>query len=326
MVDSLLSVDGLTIDFLSREGAVRAVDGVSFNLRAGETLGIVGESGCGKSVTALSILRLLPRETSRIGAGRIVFDGEDLAAASERRLRQIRGNAISMIFQEPMVSLNPVMTIGDQLREVVVAHGRVPARDARRRCRELLDLVRISDGERRLNQYPHELSGGMRQRVMIAIALACDPKILIADEPTTALDVTVQAQILALIWNLQKSLGTAVMFISHDLRVIADIASRVVVMYAGRIVEEAPTAEIFARPLHPYTIGLLGAVPRLDAPVPDRLVEIPGTVPSPGERRAGCAFASRCDRRIERCRHEAPVLTSKAAGHRAACWVVADAS
>ena len=304
---------------------MRAVDGVSFDLASGETLGIVGESGCGKSVTALSILRLIPPETGRISAGSILFEGNDLARLGEQEMKRLRGHRISMIFQEPMTSLNPVLTVGTQIAENVVHHLGVSWKAARERSREMLDLVRISDSRRRLDEYPHQLSGGMRQRVMIAMALSCDPQVLIADEPTTALDVTVQAQILDLMLELKEKTGTAIVLITHDLGVVAETTQRVVVMYAGRKVEEAPVLALFDNPLHPYTRGLMRAIPRLDLDLEEaggrpRLQEIPGLVPRLTQPIVGCAFASRCELATGRCRAEAPPIVDAGGGHTVACW------
>ena len=325
---SILSVRDLATHFHTRDGIIRAVDGVSFDLEAGETLGIVGESGCGKSVTALSIMRLIPPETARIAHGSIEFEGRELTRLSEEQMREIRGKSISMIFQEPMTSLNPVLTVGTQIAENVWRHTGVGKAQARERAREMLDLVGIADSRRRLDEYPHQLSGGMRQRVMIAIALSCDPRVLIADEPTTALDVTIQAQILDLMLELKEKLGTAIIMITHDLGVVAETTQRVVVMYAGRKVEEAPVEELFARPLHPYTHGLMRAIPRLDVDAETtgrrpRLKEIPGMVPRLDRPIQGCPFAPRCDFATERCRVEAPSLEDHGKGHLAACWEVA---
>ncbi|MGE0421894.1 MAG: ABC transporter ATP-binding protein [Reyranellaceae bacterium] len=325
---SILSVRDLATHFHTRDGIIRAVDGVSFDLEAGETLGIVGESGCGKSVTALSIMRLIPPETARIARGSVEFEGRELTRLSEMQMRDIRGKSISMIFQEPMTSLNPVLTVGTQIAENVWRHTGVNKQQARERAREMLDLVGIADSRRRLDEYPHQLSGGMRQRVMIAIALSCDPRVLIADEPTTALDVTIQAQILDLMLELKEKLGTAIIMITHDLGVVAETTQRVVVMYAGRKVEEAPVEELFARPLHPYTHGLMRAIPRLDIDAETagrrpRLKEIPGMVPRLDRPIQGCPFAPRCDFATERCRIEAPPLEDHGKGHLAACWEVA---
>jgi peptide/nickel transport system ATP-binding protein len=299
----------------------RAVDGVSFNVGEGETLAIVGESGCGKSVTANSILRLIPEPPGKI-AGAIRFEGRDLLRLSEREMRRIRGKDISMIFQEPMTSLNPVLSVGRQLRETLRVHEGLARQAADARAEEMLALVGIPEPRRRLAEYPHQLSGGMRQRVMIAIALACSPKLLIADEPTTALDVTIQAQILELMRNLKHRVGAAIVLITHDLGVVAEVAERVMVMYAGRKVEEAPVAELFRSPRHPYTQGLLGAVPKLGSSLSGeatRLAEIPGLVPSLKSRIQGCVFASRCARATEVCRGAAPALVLKAPTHVVAC-------
>jgi peptide/nickel transport system ATP-binding protein len=317
----LLSVENLQTHFRTPDGINRAVDGVSFEIEAGQTLAVVGESGCGKSVTAMSILRLLPEPPAKI-AGSIVFEGRNLLELSEKEMRDIRGNEISMIFQEPMTSLNPVLTIGRQIGETLCLHQGLGRHAAEARAVEMLNLVGISEPKRRLTQYPHDLSGGMRQRIMIAIALACSPKLLIADEPTTALDVTIQAQILTLMQDLKRRMGAAIMLITHDLGVVAEAAERVVVMYAGRKVEEAPVEALFRFPRHPYTRGLLGAVPKLGSSLSGagtRLAEIPGLVPSLKRRIQGCVFASRCDMATEICRVVAPALEEKASGHAAAC-------
>jgi peptide/nickel transport system ATP-binding protein len=316
---SLLQVRDLSVHFETDDGAVHAVDRLSFSLEAGEVLGVVGESGCGKSVSAMSLLQLLP-ETARI-SGHADFGGFDLITAPTSRLRAVRGREIAFIFQEPMTSLNPSLRIGGQISEVVRRHLGVGRGDARRRAVELLDLVGIPAPERRVDEYPHQLSGGMRQRVMIAIALACDPKILIADEPTTALDVTIQAGILDLLRDIRERLGTAIILITHNLGVVADIADRVIVMYAGRKVEEAPVHDLYARPQHPYTIGLLGAIPRPGAADEQgRLREIPGRVPSLAELPAACAFAPRCPRADDRTRSELPLLREVRPAHVVACF------
>jgi peptide/nickel transport system ATP-binding protein len=315
----ILEVRDLHTQFNTLDGVVRAVDGVSFDLERGETLGIVGESGCGKSVTALSILRLIPTETGRIASGSIKFEGEELTGLSEAAMMRLRGHRISMIFQEPMTSLNPVLTVGTQIAENVTRHLGVSWKAARERAREMLDLVRIADAKRRLDEYPHQLSGGMRQRVMIAMALSCDPQVLIADEPTTALDVTIQAQILDLMLDLKEKTGTAIVLITHDLGVVAETAQRVVVMYAGRKVEEAPVEALFDNPLHPYTRGLMAAIPRLDTDAA-RLQEIPGMVPLLTGPIVGCAFAARCLLVTDRCRAEAPPVIDAGGGHTVACW------
>ncbi|WP_454692671.1 ABC transporter ATP-binding protein [Achromobacter aloeverae] len=318
---ALLEVDDLQVHFRGRDGVNRAVDGLSFHVEQGETLAIVGESGCGKSVTSMSILRLLPRRSGRI-AGSIRYGGKDLLNASDRELRRIRGNEISMIFQEPMTSLNPVLTIGRQIGETLRLHQGMDRQAARARAVEMLARVGIPEPARRVGEYPHQLSGGMRQRVMIAIALACKPMLLIADEPTTALDVTIQAQILGLMHDLKQDTGTSIILITHDLGVVAESAQRVMVMYAGRKVEEAPVRDLFAHPLHPYTRGLLGAVPRLGSSLrgeATRLAEIPGQVPSLRQPIVGCAFAGRCPQAVDVCRRIAPAMEAKRPGHVAAC-------
>jgi peptide/nickel transport system ATP-binding protein len=322
MAAPLLEVDGLKTHFFTRDGVVRAVDGVSFSIQPGETLALVGESGCGKSVTSLSIMRLIASPPGRVVAGAVRFNGRDLLGLGEAAMRRVRGNEISMIFQEPMTSLNPVLTIGRQIAETLVLHRAMARGDAMARAVELLRLVNIPEPARRAAEYPHQMSGGMRQRVMIAMALACDPKLLIADEPTTALDVTIQAQILDLMRELQAKTGAAILLITHDLGVVAEMAQRVVVMYAGRKVEEAPVEELFARPRHPYTRGLMNSMPRLGAGhgARTRLQEIPGMVPSLREPIAGCAFASRCAYAVDACRGGAPALEARAEGHHVACW------
>ncbi len=318
----LLEVENLQTHFGTPDGTVRAVEGLSFTIAGGETVAIVGESGCGKSVTSMSILRLIQEPPGRI-AGKIRFEGKNLLELPETAMRHIRGNEISMIFQEPMTSLNPVLTIGRQIGETVRLHQRLSAHAAEQKAIEALTLVGIPEPKRRVREYPHQLSGGMRQRVMIAMALACNPKLLIADEPTTALDVTIQAQILDLMRDLKRRLGSAIMLITHDLGVVAEMAERVVVMYAGRKVEEAPVRDIFARPLHPYTRGLLGAVPKLGSSLQaggrSKLTEIPGLVPSLRAKIVGCAFAGRCPRATEFCTRVAPAIEPKAPGHLAAC-------
>ena len=321
----LLEVDDLTTYFFTRDGVVRAVDGVSFRVGRGETLAIVGESGCGKSVTSLSIMRLIASPPGRTVRGRVLFEGRDLLQLPEPEMRKVRGDAISMIFQEPMTSLNPVLTIGHQVAEALVVHRGLSKEQAAQRMIELLRLVKMPEAERRASQYPHQLSGGMRQRVMIAMALACEPRLLIADEPTTALDVTIQAQILELMRELQQKTGAAIVLITHDLGVVAEMAERVVVMYAGRKVEEATVLELFAHPRHPYTRGLLLSIPKLGARNCEegrrtRLAEIAGTVPSLSEPIVGCAFAPRCRYAVARCRSESPPLEEKAIDHLAACW------
>ncbi len=326
-MNNILEVRDLQTQFNTLDGVVRAVDGVSFDLARGETLGIVGESGCGKSVTALSILRLIPPETGRIVGGSIKFEGEELTGLSEAEMKRLRGHRISMIFQEPMTSLNPVLTVGTQIAENVVRHLHLPKKAAMDRAVEMLDLVRIADPARRVHEYPHQLSGGMRQRVMIAMALSCDPQVLIADEPTTALDVTIQAQILDLMLELKEKTGTAIVLITHDLGVVAETTERVVVMYAGRKVEEAGVEALFEEPLHPYTRGLMRAIPRLDveadaAGTRPRLQEIPGMVPVLTRLIVGCAFAPRCAFATDHCRTDAPPLLEALVGHKVACWEV----
>jgi peptide/nickel transport system ATP-binding protein len=321
----VLEIDDLKVYFANRDGIFRAVDGVSFSLDPGETLGIVGESGCGKSVTAMSVLRLIPSPPSVVAGGAIRYRGTDLLKVSERRMREIRGNEISMIFQDPMTSLNPVLTIGEQIAETIILHQKLGRRAAWERSVEMLQLVNIPEPRRRAGEYPHQFSGGMRQRAMIALALACHPNVLIADEPSTALDVTIQAQILDLMLKLKEEFGTAIIMITHDLGVVAETCARVLVMYAGRKVEEAPVAELFSSPLHPYTHGLLASIPRLDlggAPQVgrQRLTEIPGMVPSLHDRVGGCSFAPRCPRATAQCREAAPPLEPHGGGRMVACW------
>jgi peptide/nickel transport system ATP-binding protein len=319
----ILDVKGLQTVFFTASGLFRAVDDVSFNVRRGQTLAIVGESGCGKSVTALSVMRLVPDPPGRIVGGSVVLEGTDLLGLDEDKMRAIRGNRISMIFQEPMTSLNPVMRIGDQITEAVRLHRPMTRKEAWKQAVEMLRLVRIPVPERRAHEYPHQLSGGMRQRAMIAMALACRPALLIADEPTTALDVTIQAQILQLILELQKELGMGLILITHDLGVVAQTAQRVIVMYAGKKVEEADVETLFANPKHPYTRGLMASIPGVPAAgakANARLVEIPGMVPSLTRLPKGCAFAPRCELAIARCRDEYPPLETQCDDHLAACW------
>ncbi len=318
---ALLEVENLQTHFRAADGINRAVDGVNFHVNAGETVAIVGESGCGKSVTAMSILRLIPEPPGKI-AGAIRFDGRDLLTLSDKEMRAIRGNEISMIFQEPMTSLNPVLTVGRQIGETLRLHQGMSSSQAEARAVEMLKLVGIPEPERRVREYPHQLSGGMRQRVMIAIALACNPKLLIADEPTTALDVTIQAQILDLMRDLKNTVGAAIVIITHDLGVVAEVAERVIVMYAGRKVEEAGVEKLFRNPRHPYTQGLLGSMPKLGSSLTGeetRLQEIPGLVPSLKRKLDGCVFASRCAHATDLCRTVAPALEQKDEGHIAAC-------
>ena len=322
--DSLLKVQGLKTHFYTEDGIVRAVDGVDFALEPGETLGFVGESGCGKSVTALSILRLIPQPPGKIVSGELNFKGEDLRSLSLDRMRRIRGKDISMIFQEPMTSLNPVFNIGKQISEAIQLHEGLAAKESLNKATEMLHLVGIPSPEKRIRDYPHQLSGGMRQRVMIAMALSCNPNILIADEPTTALDVTIQAQILRLISDLQKKVGMAVILITHNLGIIAQTAWRVAVMYMGKIVEEGEVRKLFGEPLHPYTQGLLKSLPNFykDSVKKDRLEEIPGVVGSLLTPPPGCYFSPRCKYTMEICRQEEPQLLEAQPGHEVRCWRV----
>jgi len=320
---TILQIENLQTHFFTAIGTVRAVDGVSCELKSGEILGVVGESGCGKSVTALSILRLIANPPGRIVGGAIRFEGRNLLELSEAEMERIRGNDISMIFQEPMTSLNPLFTVGWQISEAIALHQGLAKRDAWDKAVEMLRRVQIPEAERRAHAYPHQMSGGMRQRVMIAMALSCNPKVLIADEPTTALDVTIQAQILDLMRDLQETLGTAIILITHDMGVVAENADRVVVMYAGRKVEEALAAELFDNPGHPYTQGLLGSIPHLDTAAHSRrtrLNEIKGMVPSLFNLPAGCSFAPRCSLATDQCRATAPPLEQHRPGHWVACW------
>jgi peptide/nickel transport system ATP-binding protein len=322
----VLEVSGLSTVFHTRRGLVRAVQDVSFSVNAGETLAIVGESGCGKTITALSLMRLVPMPPGEITSGSVKLDGVDLLQLDERSMRQMRGSKIAMIFQEPMTALNPLLTIGRQIAEMVMLHDKAPRTIAKTRAVEMLHRVRIPEPDRRAREYPHQMSGGMRQRAMIAMALACKPKVLVADEPTTALDVTIQAQILDLIGDLRKEFGTAVVLITHDLGVVAETAERVVVMYAGRKVEEASVREVFARPLHPYMRGLMNSIPRvgsargLNISPDERLQEIAGIVPPLNDLPPGCAFNPRCIQADEQCRIERPPFERKQPDHFAACW------
>ncbi|MBS0224053.1 MAG: ABC transporter ATP-binding protein [Proteobacteria bacterium] len=322
MTEPLLAIEGLRTSFRTLDGAINAVDGVSWTLDKGEILGIVGESGCGKSMTALSIMGLVPNPPGQV-EGSVRLGGRELVGLPEKEMRSVRGNDISMVFQEPMTSLDPVMRVVKQIAEPLILHQGLSRRAAHARAVELLGHVRIPEPERRAQEYPHQLSGGMRQRVMIAMALACRPAVLVADEPTTALDVTIQAQILSLLLDLRREFGTSIIMITHDLGVIAQTADRVIVMYAGRKVEEAPVARIFAHPQHPYTVGLLGSVPRIDrtGTVPhQRLAEIEGVVPVLDQAIVGCRFAPRCPLASDRCRREDPPLEAKQSDHLAACW------
>ncbi len=323
MSEPILTVEDLRTYFHTDGGVAKAVDGVSFTLNKGETLGLVGESGCGKSVTSLSIMRLIPEPPGEIVSGQIRFNGRNLLSLEERALQGVRGNDIAMIFQEPMTSLNPVFTCGDQIDEAVMLHQRLGRRAARAKTVDMLDLVGIPDPGQRANEYPHQLSGGMRQRIMIAMALSCNPELLIADEPTTALDVTIQAQILELLDRLQRELGMAVLMITHDLGVIAEVADRVAVMYAGKIVETGTVDEIFADPRHPYTRGLLESIPTLNEEK-SRLSVIPGTVPDATRFPAGCRFAPRCSLAENICEANEPLLEPTACNRHVACWMVED--
>ena len=323
MNDVLLNIEGLHTYFFADDKVAKSVRGVDLSIGRGETLGLVGESGSGKSVTAQSILRLIQQPAGRIVQGRIVFEGTDLASVGEEEMRRIRGNSISMIFQEPMTSLNPVIRIGEQIAEVVRLHRGLPPREALAYATDMLAKVGIADPARRITQFPHELSGGMRQRVMIAIALACGPRLLVADEPTTALDVTIQAQILDLMRALQRDSGVSILLITHDLGVVAEMAQRVAVMYAGQIVEHADVASLFGRPLHPYTEGLMASIPRMDEPPPpDRMLPaIAGMVPNVHDLPVGCAFQDRCPKVHERCRLEEPPLAAVGTTHDVRCWL-----
>lgn len=325
--EPLLEVTKLCVEFETRDGTAKVLDEVSLELRPGETLGIVGESGCGKSMTALSIMRLIPSPPGAITAGQVLLCGEDLLSLSERRMRDIRGKDISMIFQEPMTSLNPVFTVGEQIAESLRLHENFSKRDAAKRAVDILRSVGIPEPQAMAVSYPHQLSGGMRQRVMIAIALACGPKVIIADEPTTALDVTVQAQIFDLLRDLNQHLRTAIILITHDMGAIAEMTDRVTVMYAGRVVEEGPVEAILETPRHPYTQGLIACVPQLDPnPGSERppLEEIPGVVPPLTRLGSGCAFAPRCKHALARCHDERPEQLPIASGHSAACWLLVE--
>ena len=317
-MSGLLEVRNLYTTFVTDDGEVHVLEDVSFSVHAGRTLAIVGESGCGKSVTSLSVMGLLPRPEGRISGGSIRFEGRELVGMLEHELQDVRGNGMAMIFQEPMTSLNPAFPIGDQIMEGLMRHRGLSRAKARERAIDMLRKVRIPSPEQRLEEYPHKLSGGMRQRVMIAMGLACEPRLLIADEPTTALDVTIQAQILELMRNLQAETGTAIVLITHDLGVVAEVADEVAVMYAGRIVEQAPVEALFEKPQHPYTVGLLGSIPRLDAQR-ERLASIEGQVPPPSQRPPGCAFAERCPFADADCRLRQPGLREVGEGHWSAC-------
>ena len=325
---ALLEIDDLSVEFATRQGRALALNGVSLSVDPGETLGIVGESGCGKSITAMSVMGLIPQPPGRITGGQIRLDGEDIAHATERRMRRLRGAEIAMIFQEPMTSLNPVFTVGDQIAEAILLHQKVSHDQAMKRAVELLARVGIPEPAARARSFPHQLSGGMRQRVMIAMAVSCRPRVLIADEPTTALDVTVQAQIFDLLNEVQRDYGSAIVLITHDMGVISEMADRVAVMYAGRVIEHGTADEVLDQPLHPYARGLIGCIPTLDAPVgpngrPAPLTEIPGVVPPLHALGQGCAFAERCPRRFERCNAARPPLDA-AMPHPVACHAVSE--
>jgi peptide/nickel transport system ATP-binding protein len=323
MAEKLLEIKNLQTHFSSDRGVVKAVDGVTISVNKGETVGVVGESGCGKSVTSLSVMRLLKDTPGKIVGGSIEFEGKDLTNLSEKEMRLIRGNEIAMIFQEPMTSLNPVYKIGRQIEEAVMLHLKYDKKQAREHAINMLKLVGIPRAEEIVDEYPYQLSGGMRQRVMIAMAMACKPKLLIADEPTTALDVTIQAQILDLMRKVSEESGTSIMMITHDLGVVAEMCDRVVVMYAGKVVEEADVFTIFEDPKHPYTIGLLDSVPKLGQKI-TRLESIPGNVPTPGNMPQGCKFAPRCNKVMEICRNQDPELTSIDNDHTCRCWLYQD--
>lgn len=321
MPEQLLQLQDLKTHFVTRDGVVHAVNGVSLTLNEGETIGLVGESGCGKSVTMMSMLRLIPMPPGKIVSGSALYHGQDLLKMSDEEIRQIRGAQISIVFQDPMTSFNPVLTIGRQVAEPLEIHLGMSRKEAMQRVVELLEMVGIPQAKDRVNDYPHQFSGGMRQRVMIAMALACNPQILIADEPTTALDVTIQAQIVDLVKRLRDELGMAIIWITHDLGIVAGLAQRVIVMYGGYFIEEAPVKELYRNPLHPYTIGLLGSLPRLDRSERRRLVSIEGLPPILYEEPRYCPFASRCKYAVDRCWQENPRLETIDSGHRVACWV-----
>jgi oligopeptide transport system ATP-binding protein len=320
-MENLLEIKDLETRFYTEDGVVHAVNGVSYNMKPGEILGVVGESGCGKSVHALSIMRLIPDPPGKIEAGEVLFNGRDLLQVSDSEIRQIRGGAIAMVFQDPMSSLNPAYTVGYQISEAIMIHKDFDKQQAAERSAELLEMVGIPDAKQRLDDYPHQFSGGMRQRAMLAMALSCEPSLLIADEPTTALDVTIQAQIVDLVRRLQENLGMAVMWITHDLGVVADLAHIINVMYAGLIIERGDVYEIYGHPRHPYTMGLLGSLPRLDEAPGTKLVSIPGLPPDLVELPQGCPFYARCDYRIEKCLDDRPQLvTTNGVDHQVACW------
>ncbi len=325
-MDNVLEIKDLATYFYTHDGVVKAVDGISYEVREGETLGIVGESGCGKSVSALSVMRLIADPPGKIEHGEVIFEGRDLLHLSDAEMRTVRGNRIGMIFQEPMTSLNPVLTIERQLTETLELHLKMTKNEARTRAGELLEMVGIPDPDRRLKDYPHQMSGGMRQRVMIAMAISCNPRLIIADEPTTALDVTIQAQILELMQSLSKDLGTALIIITHNLGVVARYASRVAVMYAGKIIETADSLALYGEPRHPYTLGLLNSVPRLDEEMGTKLEPIEGLPPDLIDMPDRCSFAPRCRYAIEKCATDAPSLGEVGSGHESACWRASELS
>ncbi len=318
---ALLEVRDLKTQFFTQDGVVKAVDGISFYVNAGETLGIVGESGCGKSVSVLSVMRLIPQPPGKIVGGEVIFDGRNLLDLRDSEMRKVRGNQIAMIFQDPMTSLNPVLTIGRQIGEALELHLGMNKEESRRRSAELLSMVGIPEADARLDDYPHQFSGGMRQRAMIAMGLACSPQLLIADEPTTALDVTIQAQIVELVKRLRDEIGMAIVWITHDLGVVAGLADRMMVMYAGTVVEEAPVKEVYGNPRHPYTLGLLGSLPRLDEVRADKLTSIEGLPPDLIDPPPACPFEPRCDYAVDKCREVRPELEPVGPRHRIACWV-----
>ncbi len=320
MSENLVQIKNLKTYFYTGDGIVKAVDDVSFNIRKGEIIGVVGESGCGKSVTAMSVMRLIPSPPGKIVAGEILFEDENILNITEEKMRKIRGNDIAVIFQEPMTSLNPIFTIGFQIEEVILLHQKLSKVKAKEKAIEMLKLVGVPRADEIVNCYPHELSGGMRQRAMIAMAVSCNPKLLIADEPTTALDVTIQAQILDIMKDLKKKLNTSIMLITHDLGVIAEMAEYVVVMYAGKIIEEAPVIELFKNPMHPYTDGLMKSKPSLNKDV-DRLYSIPGQVPNPIDMPEECHFSARCQKVMDICRKQQPPIREITPGHKVACFL-----
>jgi oligopeptide transport system ATP-binding protein len=318
---NIIEVKGLKTQFFTQDGVVNAVNGISYSVAEGETLGIVGESGCGKTVNVLSIMRLIPSPPGKVVGGQVLFDGRDILKIDDEEMRQIRGHKIAMVFQDPMTSLNPVLTINRQMTEALELHMGMDKHQARKRAIELLEMVNIPEAAGRIDNYPHQFSGGMRQRVMIAMGLSCNPQLLIADEPTTALDVTIQAQIIDLVLELKRRIGMAIIWITHDLGIVAGLADRVAVMYAGYIVETAPVKDVYGDPRHPYTLGLLGSIPRLDAVRKSKLTPIEGLPPDLIDPEPGCPFYPRCKYHVAKCEHETPLLELMAPNHYAACWV-----